>query len=135
MSWQAISSRILTARLLHKHGHLTVVVAYAPTEYSTMNSKDEFYITLESIVTSRPPHDQIVVLGNLNAATGADCAGFEGVIGNFDSGCWNDNSLRLLTMCSLLSILQRHTSIGAKYSSSRPEGQTTVAHSRHNFST
>jgi len=30
---------------------------------------------------------------------------------------------------------QRHTSIGAKYSSSRPEGQTTVAHSRHNFNT
>ena len=25
VSWQAISSRILTARLLHKHGHLTVV--------------------------------------------------------------------------------------------------------------
>ena len=45
VSWQAISSRILTARMLHKHGHLTVVVAYAPTEDSTMNSKDEFYIT------------------------------------------------------------------------------------------
>ena len=38
VSWQAISSRIHTARLLHKHGHLTVVVAYAPTEDSTMNS-------------------------------------------------------------------------------------------------
>ena len=58
---------------------MTVVVAYAPTEDSTMNSKDEFYITLESVVTSRPRHDQIMVLGDFNAVTGADCAGFEGV--------------------------------------------------------
>jgi len=104
VSWQAISSRILTARMLHKHGHLTVVVAYAPTEDSTMNSKDEFYITLESVVTSRPPHDQIVVLGDYNAVTGADRAGFEGVIGNFSFGCRNDNSLCLLTMCSAANL-------------------------------
>ena len=30
MSWQAVSSRILAARLLHKHGHITLLVAYAP---------------------------------------------------------------------------------------------------------
>jgi len=98
VSWQAISSGILAARLLHKHGNLTVVI-YAPTEDSTLNSKDEFYITLEAVVTSRPPHDQIVVLGDFNAVTGTDRAGFDGVIGNFGSGCRNDNSLRLLTMC------------------------------------
>jgi len=74
--------------MLHKHGHLTVVVAYAPTEDSTMNSKDEFYITLEAVVSSRP-HNQIVVLGNFSAVTGADRAGFEGVIGNFSFGCRN----------------------------------------------
>jgi len=38
---------------------MTVVVAYAPNEDSTMNSKDEFYMNLESVVTSRPPYDQI----------------------------------------------------------------------------
>jgi len=75
VSWQAISSRILTARMLHKHGHLTVVVAYAPTEDSIMNSNDKFYITVESVVTSRPPHDQIVVLGDFNAVTGVDAQG------------------------------------------------------------
>ena len=90
--------------MLHKHGHLTVVVAYAPTEDSIMNSNDKFYITVESVVTSRPPHDQIVVLGDFNAVTGVDRAGFEGVIGNFGSGCRNDNSLRLLTMCSAANL-------------------------------
>ena len=31
-SWSPISPRLLTARLTHRHGHLSVVVAYAPTD-------------------------------------------------------------------------------------------------------
>jgi len=31
-SWEAVSARILTARLLHKHGHNTVITVYAPLE-------------------------------------------------------------------------------------------------------
>ena len=78
MSWQAVSSRILTARLLHKHGHLTIVVVYGPTEDSSASSKDEFYTTLESVITSRPPHDQLVVLSDFNAVTGTNRAGIGG---------------------------------------------------------
>ena len=86
MSWQAVSSRILTARLLHKHGHLTVVVVYAPTEDSSASSKDEFYTTLESVITFTRPHDQLVVLGDFSAVTGTNRAAFECVVGNFGSG-------------------------------------------------
>jgi len=73
-------------------------------EETAVKVKDEFYITLESVVTSRPLHDQIVVLGDFNAVTEVDRAGFEGVIGNFGSGCRNDNSLRLLTLCSVANL-------------------------------
>jgi len=31
VSWIPISDRLLCARLVHKHGHLSVIVAYAPT--------------------------------------------------------------------------------------------------------
>ena len=31
VSWSPISDRLLCARLVHKHGHLSVIVAYAPT--------------------------------------------------------------------------------------------------------
>jgi len=88
------------ARLLHKHGHLTVVVVYAPTEDSSASSKDEFYTTLESVITFTRPHDQLVVLGDFSAVTGTNRAGFECVVGNFGSGRPNDNPLRLLTMCA-----------------------------------
>ena len=63
-----------------------------------------FYITPELVVTSRPTHDQTVVLGDFNAVTGVDRSGFEGVIWNFGSGCRNDNSLSLLTMCSAANL-------------------------------
>jgi len=33
-SWQGISERLFLARFVHIHGHITVVVAYAPTEDS-----------------------------------------------------------------------------------------------------
>jgi len=97
---QAASSRILMARFLHKHDYLTVVVVYSPTEDSSASSKDKFYTTIESLITSRPPHDQLVVLGDFNVVTGTNRAGFECVVGNFGSRRPNDNSLRMLTMCS-----------------------------------
>jgi len=33
-TWHPISDRLLYARLKHKHGHLSVMVAYAPTDLS-----------------------------------------------------------------------------------------------------
>jgi len=63
-----VSDRILTARLTHRHGHLTIIVVYAPTEGSTDAEKDEFYSALEDVARSVPPHDQLIVAGDLNAA-------------------------------------------------------------------
>ena len=36
------SSRLLSARLIHRHGHLSVIVAYAPTENAADANKDAF---------------------------------------------------------------------------------------------
>ena len=33
ISWRSVSSRLLHARLSHRHGHVSVVVAYAPLLY------------------------------------------------------------------------------------------------------
>ena len=58
-------------------------------------------------VLSMPPHDQLVVLGDLNAVSGTNRQGFENVVGPYGSGLANDNSFQLLTLCSTtnLSIL------------------------------
>src|SRR5664279_2261353 len=107
ISWHPVSVRLLCARLAHKHGHLTVIVAYAPPEPSPDAEKDTFYQQLQSVVSSVPPHDITVILGDLNAVSGTDRLGFESVVGNYGSGTVNNNSSRLLSMCAAnrLSIL------------------------------
>lgn len=51
-SGQPISDRLITARLTHKHGDITVIVAYAPTatELADASDKDVFYGQLSSLV-------------------------------------------------------------------------------------
>ena len=83
-------------------------MAYAPTEDSDNDVKDYFCNQqLQSAVLSTPPHDQLVVLGDFNAVSGTSRQGFENVVGPYGSGLANDNSFRLLTLCSTtnLSIL------------------------------
>ena len=100
-SWHPVSDRLLFARLLHRHGHLSVVVAYAPTEQATDVDKNQFYDQLNTTIRSVHRHDELVLLGDFNAVTGESQAGLENVIGNFGSGITNDNSFRLLTFCAM----------------------------------
>ena len=58
VSWQAVSCLLLTARFRHKHGHLSVVVVYAPTEDCPASDKDEFYTALQTLILSIPPHNK-----------------------------------------------------------------------------
>ena len=100
ITWTPISPRLLTARLRHKRGALTVVVAYAPTELADAQTKDAFYDQLCAAVSSAPPHDLLYVLGDLNATTSSDPTLFPNVVGNYGSGTLNDNSERMLTFCA-----------------------------------
>ena len=97
VSWTPVSDRLLQVRLTHQHGKLTVIVAYAPTEDSADDDKDNFYNQLQSVVLSTPTHDQLVVLGDINAISGTSHQGFENVVGPYGSGLTNDNSCLLYT--------------------------------------
>ena len=70
-SWEPISDRLLAARLTHRHGHLTILVPYAPTEDASDVEKDGFYDLLEGAVRNVAPHNQLVVAGDLNAVIAA----------------------------------------------------------------
>jgi len=83
--WSPISDRLLMARFSLRHGHLSVVVAYAPTEDSPNEVKDIFYGQLEATIASIRPHDTLLVLDDLYATTGTDRSGFESVVGR----CWH----------------------------------------------
>jgi len=90
------------ARFAHRHGHLTVVVAYAPTEPSEDSDRDNFYNQLSAATQSVPPHDILTIIGDFNAVSSSrisDCD--SGVVGPYGSGIPNDNSDRLWTYCGM----------------------------------
>jgi len=71
IEWTAVIDWLLTARFDHPHGHLSVIVAYAQTKVSCDAEKDSYYAQLESLASHTPAHDHLIILGNMNAVTGA----------------------------------------------------------------
>lgn len=104
-TWRPISSRLLYARFAHLRGHLSIVVAYAPTEEGTESEKDLFYDQLAATILAVPPHDELVVLGDMNASTGPRVKGFEDIMGPYGLGTANDNTHRLLGLCSSMGLV------------------------------
>ncbi len=43
ISWRSINDRMLEARFEHRHGKLTIIVAYAPTNLAENDKKADFY--------------------------------------------------------------------------------------------
>ena len=72
ISWKPVSGRLLTARLNHRHGKMSIIVAYAPTEVAPDNIKDQFYDQLQSLIQATPTHDMTIVLTDANASITAD---------------------------------------------------------------
>ena len=100
VSWRAVSDRLLHARFMHRHGYLTVISVYAPTEISPMESKEKFYDDLSALISHTPPHDKLIVAGDFNAVSGSERLDLETIIGPFGSGNRNDNSHRLISLCA-----------------------------------
>jgi len=61
--------------------------------------KDSFYNQLSAIIQSTSPHDNLIILGDLNAVTGYANLSMSGVVGPFGSGTPNDNMERLHLLC------------------------------------
>jgi len=92
--WTAFRDRLLTARFYHRYGHQSVIVAYAPTE------KDSFLAQLEWLASRTFAHDNLIILGDMNAVTGCYRSGFEAVNGRPGAGVANDNTGRPVSLCA-----------------------------------
>ena len=102
LSWKPISGRLLIARLNSKHGKISVIVGYAPTEVAPDNIKDAYYDQLQSILQTVPPHDLTLVLTDANATISADTRDptLPYVTGPvFVDRATNDNGRRLVNLC------------------------------------
>jgi len=80
--------------------NISAIVTYAPTNEVPDEVKDRFYDQHESAASGVPPHNILLVLGNLNAVTGGDRVGYEAVIGKFGSGIPKDKTMRLAYFCA-----------------------------------
>jgi len=94
------SLRLLSARLIHRLGHLSILEDYAPTEDTADADKDAFYNDLASVVESVSTHDNLLMLGDFKAVTEQRSADYEDVVGPFGAGNPSNNSSRLLSLCS-----------------------------------
>ena len=79
--WEAVSSRLVTARLQWRRRsaserkkservYLTVLCAYAPTAKAPPSVKEKFFTELQDTIDKVPPTDLLVVLGDFNARVG-----------------------------------------------------------------
>jgi len=111
VSWSPVSDPILTARFLHRHGKMTIIVAYAPTDVTDDPAKDAFFDKLHQVVQNAPPHDITVILTDANATVSCSSRSDEtkSAIGTtFVDLRTNDNGRSLLNLCGLndLSIVE-----------------------------
>ena len=91
-----VDERIMLVRLKHTLGFMSLIAVYAPTEMSEFEEKEMFYAKLDSVVDQCPSRDTLVVLGDFNAVTGTERAGYELCVGPHGSGTRNANSSLLL---------------------------------------
>ena len=90
-----MSSRTLTSEFLTKVDPLLVVVVHAPTDQSSTEDKDLFYLDLESVTTNA--NELVIVMGDFDSAI-SDCV--EGVVGPHGLSRTNDNGERLVSFAS-----------------------------------
>ena len=75
---------------------ITIVSTYAPTMTNPDEVKDNFYEDLNTIITTVPSTDILIILGGFNVRVGSGSTTWEGVIGQYGVGNCNSNGLLLL---------------------------------------
>ena len=73
---------------------MAVVAAYASTD--VCETEEMFHTKLDSLLDQCPCRDSLIVLGDINAVTATERAGYEICVGPHGSGTRNDNSSFLL---------------------------------------
>ena len=100
ISWRPINDRMLEARFEHRHGNLTIIVAYASANLTENDKKAYFYELLQDVAVSRSPHDSTLVISDTNEALSRDArTNWPDVVGTtFVDRTPNDNGERLLSL-------------------------------------
>ena len=93
LGWEARGPRLMTAsfKTSQKKIKMNVILAYAPTNTNTEETKDEFYEQLEAILNETKDKDVNILIGDFNAKVGNDNEGYENCMGKHGLGIMNEN--------------------------------------------
>ena len=96
-----LNGRMIKLKLKSRHADVTIIEAYAPTEGSIVEEKEDFYEGLQHLVDRTPQHDLVLVLGDFNAKVGNNENIWGKTLGKHGiEGDENENGNRLLEFCS-----------------------------------
>lgn len=100
-----VSDRVMRVDIMTSKGLLSVIVAYAPTEQASDETKDDFYRDLQG--TCMETAGKAVVLGDFNARIGRRV---EGVTGRYGlEGETSDNGDRVIDLCQAHELMIANT--------------------------
>ncbi|XP_025078691.1 craniofacial development protein 2-like [Pomacea canaliculata] len=105
IEWKPINSRLISARVRGRHGNMTLIQCYAPTNDGDDEAKDTFYDQLQAEVSAAPNHDLLIVMGDMNAKVGNDNTHVERTMGRHGCGCMNENGERLVELCTMYNLV------------------------------
>ncbi|XP_075979935.1 uncharacterized protein LOC142979060 [Anticarsia gemmatalis] len=107
--FDAISDRLCVLRIKTQFYNISIVNAYAPTELTDEDTKDEFYDHLESVYDQLPSFDAKILLGDFNAKVGREDV-FKPTIGMFSKHSQsNDNGVRLISFATSKAMVIKST--------------------------
>ena len=106
LDYEAVSDRIVMARLKGQSNNLTILSVYAPIRDAPDHLKDKFYADLQLTMNKIPRKDILVIGGDFNARIGTRLNDSEWAIGNHGLGdrCINGVRLLMFAMLNNLSV-------------------------------
>jgi len=101
-NWEPIDERMLRLDMNIWGYKLTIIGTYAPNEDNGATVKDEFFANLNEEIVKSGSGRQLIIMGDMNGRTGRKTG--DTVVGNFGEDRVNDNSERLIELCTQTSL-------------------------------
>ena len=107
MSYNAVSSRIVTVRIKARPANMSIIQIYAPTLDKGDEDHYELYEQIQVTIESIKITEYLIVMGDFNAILGNEKVPC--VIGAHGTGIRNNSGQRLLVFCSANDLFVTNT--------------------------
>ena len=104
-----INDRLMVLRVRIGKSVLNLVSVYAPQVGRSMEEKEEFFISLGSVLSAISEGEHLVVCGDMNGHVGKEVNGFEGVHGGYGFGSRNVEGEMLLEFADAMDLVVANT--------------------------